>query len=105
MEVFVVFQCYRGCQGPRCKYNNNFSRNLKVPLRIGIHVGELFFEENKVMGDSVNVASRIQSLACANSILFSKEVFDKLKTSRNTNLFLSENLNLKMWMSHWRFLH
>ena len=31
------------------------------------------------MGDSVNVASRIQSLACANSILFSKEVFDKLK--------------------------
>src|SRR6476646_6248686 len=51
----------------------------QVPLRIGIHVGELFFEENKVMGDSVNVASRIQSLACANSILFSKEVFDKLK--------------------------
>ena len=29
----------------------------KGPLRIGIHVGELFFEENKVMGDSVNVAS------------------------------------------------
>jgi TolB-like protein len=51
----------------------------KVPLRIGIHVGELFFEETKVMGDSVNVASRIQSLGCANSILFSKEVFDKLK--------------------------
>jgi class 3 adenylate cyclase/TolB-like protein/Tfp pilus assembly protein PilF len=51
----------------------------RVPLRVGIHVGELFFEENKVMGDSVNVASRIQSLACANSILFSKEVFDKLK--------------------------
>jgi adenylate cyclase len=51
----------------------------KVPLRIGIHVGELFFEETKVMGDSVNVASRIQSLGQANTILFSKEVFDKLK--------------------------
>jgi adenylate cyclase len=51
----------------------------KVPLRIGIHVGELFFEQNKVMGDSVNVASRIQSLGQANTILFSKEVFDKLK--------------------------
>ena len=51
----------------------------KVPLRIGIHVGELFFEENKVMGDSVNVASRIQSLGQPNAILFSKEVFDKLK--------------------------
>ena len=51
----------------------------KVPLRVGIHVGELLLEETKVMGDSVNVASRIQSLACTNSILFSKEVFDKLK--------------------------
>jgi TolB-like protein/class 3 adenylate cyclase len=57
----------------------------KVPLRIGIHVGELFFEENKVMGDSVNVASRIQSLACANSILCSKEVFDKLRNQPEHN--------------------
>lgn len=51
----------------------------KVPLRIGIHVGEFFFEGSKVMGDSVNIASRIQSLGLANTILFSKEVFDKLK--------------------------
>jgi adenylate cyclase len=51
----------------------------KVPLRIGIHVGELFFEENKVMGDSVNVASRIQSLGQANTILFSKQVLEQLK--------------------------
>lgn len=51
----------------------------KVPLRIGLHVGELFFEGDKVMGDSVNIASRIQSLGQANAILFSKEVSDKLK--------------------------
>jgi len=51
----------------------------KVPLRIGLHVGEIFFEGDKVMGDSVNIASRIQSLGQANTILFSKEVFDKLK--------------------------
>ena len=51
----------------------------KVPLRIGLHVGELFFEGAKVMGDSINVASRIQSLGQANTILFSKEVLDKLR--------------------------
>ena len=50
-----------------------------VPLRIGLHVGELFFEEGKVMGDGVNVASRIQSLGQANSILFSGEINNKLK--------------------------
>ena len=51
----------------------------QVPLRIGLHIGEIFFEDGKVMGDSVNVASRVQSLGQANTILFSKEVFDKLR--------------------------
>ena len=50
----------------------------KVPLRIGLHIGEIFFEEGKVFGDGVNVASRIQSLGVANSILFSSEINSKL---------------------------
>jgi TolB-like protein/class 3 adenylate cyclase/Tfp pilus assembly protein PilF len=50
-----------------------------VPLRIGLHIGEVFFEEDKALGDGVNVASRIQSLGQANTILFSKEIFDKIK--------------------------
>jgi len=51
----------------------------KVPLRIGLHIGEIFFEEGKAFGDGVNVASRIQSLGIANSILFSAEINNKLK--------------------------
>lgn len=50
-----------------------------VPLRIGLHVGELFFEDDKAFGDGVNIASRIQSLGQANTILFSKELFDKIR--------------------------
>ena len=51
-----------------------------VPLRIGLHIGEIFFEDGKIFGDGVNVASRIQSLGQANSILFSKEFFDTIRT-------------------------
>ena len=54
----------------------------KVPLRIGIHVGEMFFEDGKVFGDGVNVASRIQSLGTANCVLFSSEVNNKLKNQQ-----------------------
>ena len=62
-----------------------------VPLRIGLHVGEVFFEEEKALGDGVNVASRIQSLGQANSILFSKEIFDKI---RNRPEFKSVSLGI-----------
>jgi len=51
----------------------------KVPLRIGLHIGEIFFEDGKVMGDGVNVASRIQSLGQANTILFSSEINNKIR--------------------------
>jgi adenylate cyclase len=51
----------------------------KVPLRIGLHVGEISFEDGKVFGDGVNVASRIQSLGVANAILFSSEINSKIK--------------------------
>ncbi len=55
-----------------------------VPLRIGLHIGEVFFEEGKIMGDGVNVASRIQSLGQANTILISSEIHSKIRTTRNS---------------------
>ncbi len=50
-----------------------------VPLRIGLHIGEVFIEGDKALGDGVNLASRVQSLGQANTILFSKEIYDKVK--------------------------
>ena len=52
-----------------------------VPLRVGLHIGEIFFEEGKILGDGVNVASRIQSLGHENTILFSGEFHDKIKNN------------------------
>jgi class 3 adenylate cyclase len=50
-----------------------------VPLRIGLHIGEIFFDDGKILGDGVNLASRIQSIAHGNSILFSEEIHNKIK--------------------------
>lgn len=52
-----------------------------VPLRIGLHIGEIFFDNKKVFGDGVNVASRIESLGQANAILFSGEINSKIKNN------------------------
>jgi len=39
--------------------------DAELRLRIGIHVGDVVFTGNQVIGDGVNVASRIHALAAA----------------------------------------
>ena len=50
-----------------------------VPLRIGIHVGEFVVEKGDIYGNGVNLASRIESLGIKGAVLFSKNIYQKIK--------------------------
>ncbi len=45
-----------------------------LKLRIGIHLGEVVFEEDDVFGDGVNIASRLEALAPSGGIWVSESV-------------------------------
>lgn len=45
-----------------------------IPLRIGIHLGDVVVDESGVFGDGVNVAARIESMALAGAVLLSERV-------------------------------
>lgn len=49
-----------------------------VPVRIGIHVGEIRADDQLVFGNPLNVASRIESIAIAGSVLLSRNVLDSI---------------------------
>jgi len=55
----------------------NAAKDFK--LSIGIHQGEIIFENNDIYGDAVNIASRIQSLGVPGSVLFSKKITDEIR--------------------------
>jgi class 3 adenylate cyclase len=48
-------------------------------LRIGIHIGDVLVSDKQVVGDGVNVASRIHGLATPGSICISDRVYDDLR--------------------------
>lgn len=72
-----------------------------VKLRIGLHSGEIIFENNDVFGDAVNVASRIQSIGVPSCVLFSNEVLLQIKDHSpfpyvNLGLFILKNVERKL---------
>jgi len=51
-----------------------------VPARIGIHVGEVMVEPERLTGEAVNVASRIESFSVAGGVMLSDSAYDQIKS-------------------------
>jgi adenylate cyclase len=51
----------------------------QVPVRMGLHIGEIVFDDEHVFGNGVNLASRIESLGVAGSVLISDKVNDEIQ--------------------------
>ena len=50
-----------------------------VPLRIGIHLGDIVVDEGELFGDGINIASRIESMGVAGSVLLSEAVCNEIR--------------------------
>jgi TolB-like protein/class 3 adenylate cyclase len=66
-----------------------------LKLRIGIHLGEVVFEDNDVFGDGVNIASRLQALASIGSTWVSEAVYKNLTNKKEISSEFIKEEHLK----------
>lgn len=72
-----------------------FREKPSIPVRIGIHTGDIIFSEEEIIGDSVNVAARIESLSVPGSVFISEKVYDEIKNQESINTSLLRTFKLK----------
>ena len=59
--------------------NAELPDDRKMHFRIGVHVGDVIEDEDRIYGDGVNIAARIQAAAESGSVFVSQSLFDQVK--------------------------
>ncbi len=67
----------------------------ELKLRIGVHLGDVTFEQGRVIGDGVNVASRIRALAEPGGTCISDEVQHSVRNQSNIETHVLGTRELK----------
>ncbi len=73
----------------------SFMTEPEIPVRIGIHVGDIISSKDDIIGDAVNVASRIESCAISGSILISDKVHDQIRSHKSIKTKFIDAFELK----------
>ena len=81
-SALEAVQCAIEIQTTLYKRNKDLDLKRWIWVRIGIHVGDVIYRENQVLGDCVNIAARMEPLAVPGGICLSedaaRQVFNKI---------------------------
>ncbi len=79
VQCAVVIQTTLGAE------NTNLPQDRRMEFRIGINLGDVMVEGERIYGDGVNIAARVEGLAEPGGICISGTVYDQVKGKVSVN--------------------
>ncbi|MDX2347309.1 MAG: adenylate/guanylate cyclase domain-containing protein [Nitrospirota bacterium] len=80
VSVVDAVQCAVAVQKEIKARNDQLPENRRMQFRIGINLGDVIQEEERIYGDGVNIAARLEGLASPGGICISKTAFDQIES-------------------------
>jgi len=79
-SVVAAVECAVAIQHAMVDRNRNVPQNERIEFRIGVNLGEVVVEGDDILGEGVNIASRLEGIAEPGMICVSGAVFSEVKS-------------------------
>ena len=80
VSVVDAVQCAVAIQKEIKARNDELPESRRMQFRIGINLGDVIQEDDRIYGDGVNIAARLEGLAEPGGICISKTAFDQIES-------------------------
>ena len=80
VSVVDAVQCAVAVQKELKARNDELPENRRMLFRIGINLGDVIQEDDRIYGDGVNIAARLEGLAEPGGICISRTAFDHIES-------------------------
>jgi TolB-like protein/class 3 adenylate cyclase len=72
-------RCATEVQRGLTRQNDGVPQDTLIEFRIGIHVGDIIFDDNDIFGDGVNIAARLEGIAEPGGVCMSDDTYRQVR--------------------------
>ncbi|HEU5096906.1 MAG TPA: adenylate/guanylate cyclase domain-containing protein, partial [Reyranella sp.] len=78
-SIVAAVECALSIQMVMAERNAELPQDRRMLFRIGINVGDVLVEDDDILGDGVNVAARLESIAEPGGICISESAYQQVR--------------------------
>ncbi|HEY6282646.1 MAG TPA: adenylate/guanylate cyclase domain-containing protein [Nitrososphaerales archaeon] len=94
-SALEAVECSIEIQTAMHERNSMLQEKERMQMRIGIHVGDVVHSQGDILGDAVNVSSRIEPIAQPGGVCISEQAYDHVRNKLEAQMELLESKTLK----------
>jgi adenylate cyclase len=94
-SALEAVRCSTDIQQEMRRRNGTLPPDRRIQVRVGVHLGDVIHSQGDILGDAVNISSRIEPLADPGGVCISEQVYDHIRNKIGFPLEKLEGKNLK----------